>query len=82
MHAGTKLGYRVVLDDQRFTLEAERRGWKNNSQAAEALGITPSSLHKLRARKTEPQAVTIDLILTEIDLPFKTLFIREECEQS
>ena len=82
MHAGTKLSYRVVLDAQRFDLEAAKRGWKNNSQAADGIGLTASALHKLRAGKTEPQAVTIDRILSEFGLPFHTLFIRKEREQS
>lgn len=78
MSERTKSPYRVVLDTARFDEEAAKRGWVTNAQAAEALGIAPSSLHKLRSRKTEPQAVTIDRLVTELDLPYRALFIREE----
>jgi len=78
MSTRTKTSYRVVLNDEEFTTKAEAKGWTNNAKAADALGITPSALHKIRSRKTEPTAVTIDRILTELDLPFHTLFIREE----
>lgn len=81
MSARTKPDYRVVLDTRRFDEEARKRGWLNNNQAAEALGMTASSLHKLRSRKTEPQATTIDRILAEFDLPYHTLFTREERNQ-
>jgi len=70
--------YRVVLDNQRFSKEAEARGWRSNAAAADALGISEATMWKLRSRKISPSARTIDLFLTELELPYGALFHREE----
>lgn len=81
MSTRTKPDFRVVVNARRLREEARKRNWKNDTQTAEALGMTPSSLHKLLSGKTEPLATTIDRILAEFDLPYRTLFTREEREQ-
>jgi transcriptional regulator with XRE-family HTH domain len=73
----TKTSYRIVLDDRRFSQEAQRRGWGNNLAAAKALGLAESTIWKLRSGKISPSAVTIDRLLSELDLPYSALFHRE-----
>lgn len=78
MAVRTKRPYRVFLDHQRFRLEAEKRAWKTNAQAAEALGLSEATLSKLLSRKIQPSAATIDCFVNELELPYGALFRREE----
>lgn len=73
----TKPSYRIVLDDRRFSQEAKRRGWSTNAAAAKAFGLAESTIWKLRSGTISPSAVTIDRLLSELDLPFSALFHRE-----
>lgn len=73
-----KRSYRVVLDDQRYSREAAARGWATNAAAGKALGLSESTIWKLRSRMISPSAVTIDILLSEFDLPYNALFHREE----
>jgi transcriptional regulator with XRE-family HTH domain len=78
MAVRTKRPYRVYLDNQRFRLEAEKREWKTNAQAADALGISEATLSKLLSRKIQPSAATIDCFINELDVSYGALFRREE----
>ncbi|MEU5155187.1 helix-turn-helix transcriptional regulator [Glycomyces sp. NPDC021274] len=78
MQARTESEYQIVIDRQRYSLEASKKGWKTNALAAEALGFSEPTLSKLLSGKIEPSAKTIDRLLTELDLPYRALFIRKE----
>jgi transcriptional regulator with XRE-family HTH domain len=70
--------HRVVVDKQRLSLEMTKRGWKSNAKAAKALGISESTLWKLRSGMIEPSAMTIELLVSGLDVPYPALFHREE----
>lgn len=73
-----KRSYRVVLDDQRYSKEAAARGWATNAAAGEALGLSESTIWKLRSGMISPSATTIDTLLSELGLQYNALFHREE----
>lgn len=69
---------RIVLDCERFKSEIRKRGWKTRAETAEHIGISEGTLSKLLSGKIEPSALTIDRILTSLELEYGDLFYREE----
>lgn len=73
--------YRIALDTGRFSQEIARHGWESSACAAKNLGVPESTLSKILSRKTEPSALTIDRLVTGLDVPYGALFRREEIDE-
>lgn len=69
---------RIVLDCERFKSEIRKRNWPTRAETAEHIGISEGTLSKLLSGKIEPSALTIDRILTSLELEYGDLFYREE----
>jgi len=70
--------YRVVVNEQRFYQEMKARDWTTRATAAAEIGVPESTLSKILSGKISPSAMTIDRMLTALDVPYQALFQREE----
>lgn len=69
---------KVILRVQRFSELVAQRGWQTDIECGKALGVSPSVISKLRAGKISPSGITIDKIVTGLEAPYSTLFVRVE----
>lgn len=69
---------RILLDDHIFVRMTTGKGWDTDRKRATAIGITPTTVYRLRTGKSSPSAELIYELPDLLGVPTKVLFYREE----
>jgi len=74
----TRSTQRVRLRADRFDTAAAHRGLTTGGQVADALGVDPATVSRVRRGLTHPGEAFIAAAITALGMPFEDLFAIEE----
>lgn len=81
MNESKQRAERVLLDWPVFVGLTSRRGWKTDAKRAQAIGVDPSMLSRLKSGKCQPSPSLIYNLPDLLGVPTKALFYLEEAQE-